>query len=418
MKQINKEASRRELVSWVLYDFANSSFTTFIVTVGYSVYFKSYVASNREYGDFLWGLAVSLSMAFVALSSPVLGAIADFSGSKKLFLAIYSWICIAFTCLLFFIEKGSNIAGMAVFAVANVGFEGAYAFYNGFLPEIATREKMGRISGYGWAVGYLGGLLSLAIVYPLIKGGLAPGNIMNFRLSFPVIGLFFFIFSIPVLVFLKERAEKRRGLSLTAYVSEGFRRLGHTFRILGSYRELLRFLVAYFIYNDAICTVIAFSSIFAVDTLKFTLQEVMIFFISIQTTSFIGAFAFGYLLDRIGAKKTIMITLLIWIGVVTGVYFTETKFAYYVVGFIAGIAIGSSQSASRTMLGLMTPPEKSAEFFGFYEFCGKASGIIGPVLFGAVSSFTGNQRNGILVILGLFVTGMFLMRKVSDVRAN
>lgn len=399
-----------------MYDFANSCFTTVIVTAFYVLYFKE-VVIPKDYpqgGDFLWGLNVSLSMLFVALSSPILGAVADYSGAKKKFLRFYSLQCIIFTGLLFFVQEGDIMLGMLFFILANIGFEGGIVFYNAFLPEISTPDNIGRISGYGWALGYFGGLSCLLLVLPLVSGGFTPDNLLNCRLSFLVVALFFLIFSLPTFIFLKERAIPRTPPVGQSYIRAGFSMLYDTFREIKKYRELLKFLLAFFLYNDAIATIIAFSAAFAQDTLHFTVKENIILIIVINITAAAGAFLFGFVVDRIGAKRTIGITLLIWIAVVAGAYLAQTKLHFWIIANIAGIAIGSSQSASRSLLGNFSPKEKSAEFFGFEAVCGRFSAIIGPLVFGTISSLTGNQRYAVLSIGFFFVTGLILLQWVNE----
>jgi len=414
---VSPRASKLEIFAWCMYDFANSCFTTVIVTAFYVLYFKEVVIPRgypREEGDFFWGLNVSLSMLFVALSSPILGAVADYSGSKKKFLRFYSLQCIIFTGLLFFVQEGDIIPGMLFFILANIGFEGGIVFYNAFLPEISTSENIGRISGYGWALGYFGGLTCLLLVLPLVSGGFTPENLLNCRLSFVVVALFFLIFSLPTFLFLKERAVPKAPPAGQSYIRAGFLMLYDTFREIKRYRELLKFLLAFFLYNDAIATIIAFSAAFAQDTLHFTVRENIILIIVINITAAIGAFLFGFLVDRIGAKRTISVTLLIWIVVVITAYFAQTKAAFWIIANIAGTAIGSSQSASRSLIGSFSPKEKSAEFFGFEAVCGRFSAIIGPLVFGTVSSLTGNQRYAVLSIGFFFVIGLILLQRVNE----
>jgi UMF1 family MFS transporter len=413
---VAKKASNLEIFSWCMYDFANSSFTTVIVTAFYVLYFKEVVLKgySPEEGDFFWGLNISLSMLFVALSSPILGAIADYSGAKKKFLRFYSLQCILFTALLFFVKEGDLLPGMLFFILANIGFEGGIVFYNAFLPEIATPENIGRISGYGWALGYLGGLASLVMVLPLVKGGFTQENLLNCRLSFVVIALCFLVFSLPTFIFLKERAVPRTPPAGQSYVQAGFSTLAGTFREIKRYRELLKFLLAFFLFNDAIATTIAFSAAYAQDTLHFTVSENITLIIVINITAAIGAFLFGFVVDRIGAKKTISITLLIWIMVVISAYFSETKTSFWIIANIAGTAIGASQSASRSLIGSFSPKERSAEFFGFEAVCGRFSAIFGPLVFGTVSSWTGNQRYAVLSIGFFFTLGLILLQRVNE----
>ncbi len=407
------KASRIELLSWCLYDFADSSFTTIIVTVAYGLYFRSVVAGTLGAGaDFYWGLCIAVSMAAVALSSPVLGAVADASGRKKTFLAIYAGASIVFTALLCTVGRGELAAGMILFILANIGYEGAHAFYNGFLPEIASDEQMGRVSGYGWATGYIGGLLSLLLTYPLVRAGLGPDNVDRYRAAFAVVAVFYLVFSLPILALLRERAPRGRA-PFGAYLAIGFRRLTETFRHVRARQDLFRFLVAFVLYNDAVMTVITFSSIYAAHVIGFSMQQVMRLFIVTQITAFAGAFAAGHLVDRWGARPTILLTLILWCVVVVGAFLAHGVPAFFAVGIGASIGMGSVQAASRSLMGLLIPPGRSAEFFGFYALTGKVSAIIGPLLYGSIAGLAGGERPAVLSLLPIFLAGLALLLLVD-----
>ncbi len=414
-----EQVKKREIVSWCFYDFANSSFTTLIVTVAYSVYFRFYVATP-ETGDFLWGLAFSLSMLLVALTSPILGAMADFSAHKKNYLIYYTLASVICTSLLFFVKSGNILLGITLFIIANIGFEGGYVFYNGFLIEISTRKNIGKISGYGWALGYIGGLLCLLLVFPLIKnvdfikGGYHEQQILFFRSSFPVVALFFLIFSLPIFLFLKERVKPSPITEGNNYLNISILRLRNTLSNIKRYKEAAKFIIASLIYNDGITTVITFSSIYAVTTLHFTIKEVSLLFIASQITAFFGAFIFGHLQGWIGGKKTINMTLFIWCFVCIGAFFAQSKLQFFIIALIAGMAMGASLAVSRSFMGLFIPRGKEAEFFGFYILSGKFAAILGPFLFGAISSVTGNQRFAILTVLSFFIIGLIIMHFINE----
>jgi len=404
--------SRFTIFSWTLFDYARTSFSVMVKTVGYALYFQGVVAGGTHRGDFYWGLADSISMVVVALLSPVLGAASDYSHKRKRFLIAFSGLCILGTALLYWIQRGMVLPGMLVFIGANVGFQGGYTFYDSFLPEIAPRHIYGRVSGYGFAMGYLGALSILAIAFPFIKGGFAPDNLHNFRLSFLIAAAFFAVFSIPAFLRLRDHTGvyHRR----LPYFRLGFRRAIRTLKRLGQYKSLSRFLISFFFYIDGVNTVIFFSALYARGTLGFTSVEVVIFFIVAQTTAVLGSVIFGVLTDHWGPKRSITITLLIWVGVVLSAFFIQTKTEFYVVGLFAGLAIGSSQSSSRSLMALLTPPEHSAEFFGFYDgIAGNASAIMGPLTFGAISSFSGSQRIAVLSVLIFFLAGLILLQQVK-----
>ena len=387
-----------------MYDFANSSFTTIIVTVVYSVYFKNVVVNRGEYGTALWGRAVSISMLMVAISAPIFGAVADFSRSKKKFLFINCYLTVIFTALLYFVKAGNIFTGMLFFIIANFGFNSGNVFYNSLLPDITNRENIGKVSGWGWAVGYIGGMLSLVIILPLVHNNWI-------RLTFPVVSLFFGIFAVITFVLLKEvRKESRR----TNYFKTAIRRITKSFENIRDFKELIKFIFSYFIYNDGIIIVISFAAIYGATKFDMSQKQLIFYFIIANVTSMIGAFLFGYILDKIGSKKTITITLFIWIAVVLWAFFCRSITEFYYVGLLAGIAIGSSQSSSRSMLALLTPDQKMAEFFGFYSVTGKLASIFGPLIYGEVARATGDQKWAILSVLLFFMTGIIVLQTVDE----
>jgi len=398
----------KKIFGWIMYDFANSSFTTIIVTVIYSVYFKNVVVNAGETGTALWGRSISISMLLVALLAPIFGAVADFSRAKKKFLFYTTYLTIIFTSLLYFVKAGDIQKGMIFFIIANFGFNSALVFYNALLPDIAKRKDMGKVSGWGWGVGYLGGLSSLLLVLPLVHNKMT-------RLTFPLVAAFFLIFSLFTFFLLKEvkRSSKR-----TNYFRTALNRIKTSARNIRKFRELLKFLVSYLIYNDGIVIVISFASIYGATRFGMNAKQLITYFIIAQITSVIGAFVFGYILDKIGAKKTISITLLIWICVVLGAFFSKTITHYYFVGLLAGIAIGSSQSSSRTMLALLTPDAKMAEFFGFYSFTGKMASIAGPLIYGEIARTTGSQKWAIISVLFFFLTGVIILQSVNELKGK
>jgi len=394
----------KKIFGWIMYDFANSSFTTIIVTVIFSVYFKDVVVNAGEFGTALWGRAVSISMLMVALLAPIFGAVADYSRAKKRFLFYTTYLTIIFTALLYFVKAGDIQKGMTFFIIANFGFNSALVFYNALLPEIAQRKDMGKVSGWGWGVGYLGGLSSLLLVLPLVHNKMI-------RFTFPAVALFFLVFSLFTFFLLKEvkKTSKR-----TNYFRTAFNRIKTSAKHIKQFRELLKFFVSYLIYNDGIVIVISFASIYGATRFGMSTKQLINYFIIAQLTSIAGAFVFGYILDKIGAKKTISITIIIWIFVILGAFFCETIPQYYLVGMLAGIAIGSSQSSSRTMLALLTPDAKMAEFFGFYSFTGKMASIAGPLIYGEIARVTGSQRWAIISVLAFFIGGLVILQTVNE----
>ncbi len=402
-----------------MYDFANSSFTTLIVTVAYSVYFVQVVA--RHLGQdgtaervWFWGYAVS--MLVVAFLSPPLGAIADARAAKRAFLIGSTLVCVACTALLSFVQAGDVWMGLGLFGLANIAFDLGFLFCSAFLVEIATVETMGRISGYGWGLGYAGGLLSLAIAYPFISGGFAEANLPLYRLSFAVTAGFFLLASLPTVLILRERAVPQPMSPSEPVWRQGFARLAATARQLSRYRDLFAYLIAYLIYTDAINTVIVASAIFANKVLDFSPGDLIMYFLVTQVTAGLGAVGFGILADRIGAKRTINLTLLVWIAVAVGAAYVRTHAQFYVIGLLAGAVLGANQSASRTLVGQFTPLGRQGEFFGFFSVTGKFAAVIGPMVYAEVTAWTGSQRWAILSMAVFFAIGLLAFQTVNETR--
>lgn len=407
---------KHKVFSWLLFDFANTSFSVIMVTFAFPLYFKNVICNGEPSGDALWGFCISLSMLLVALISPVLGAAADYSGKRKRFLFTFTLISVVATALLSFSGPGMAFAAVVLFVLANIGFEGGLVFYDAYLKEIATDKSVGRVSGYGFAMGYLGAFAILLLTKPLLSKGIVLSNAHNVQLSFLAAAVFFALFAAPIFLALRDqKKEKRPAISFTA-IGSSIREVKYTVQHIMSYPDLVRFLLAYFFYNDAILTVIAFSSIYAQNTLGFTTGELIVFFMLVQTTAIAGSVIFGFVTDKIGPKRTIVITLLIWFVVVLAAIFADRKELFFYTGMLAGLSMGSSQAASRTMMARLTPREHVTEFFGFYDGTfGKASAIAGPLMFGLVSAHAGSQKAALASLLMFFTIGLLLMTRVRSV---
>ncbi len=402
---------RGKIFVWTLFDFANTSFSVIIVTVVFSKYFSNYVAGGQKW---LWGLAVSISMIIAAFLSPPLGAIADVSRNRKRFLLMFTLLSVICTLLMFNVQKGDILLGFILFVLANIGFEAGLVFYDAFLPNLTEKKNFGRVSGYGFAMGYVGALAVLLIVMFMLPESTSHEYYFYIRLTFVVAGIFFFIFSIPLFLFIRE--PRTSEVIKTDLIRNGIHKSFETLKNIffrKKYPSISRFLFAFFLYNDAIITIIAFASIFASNILKMSDEQVIIFFVIVQSTAIAGSFIFGIISDHIGPKKTISITLIIWIVVVAGAFFVQTVSEFYVVGLLAGLSIGSSQSCSRSLMALLTPKEREAEFFGFYDgLFGKSSAVLGPMVFGIVSDLA-NERFAALAIGIFFIIGFFVLQKVA-----
>lgn len=400
-------ASLKELFGWCMFDFANSSFTTVVVTVVFSVYFDKIVCQGRTDGETLWGLANALSQGFVLITAPLMGALADFSGAKKKFL-LATWLsCCCFTAALGMVGPGDVWLGVVLFVLANIFYSAGENFNASFLPELADSDNMGKISGYGWALGYFGGLFALVLCYPLISGdkGFDPSNAGNLRLTSVITAGFFFLAALPTFAFVRERGIAQELPKGSTYLSVGFERLKETLSQVGQFRELVKFLFVFAAYNMGLCAIVAFCSIFATKTLGFNGTETIQLFLILQITAAIGAFALGYFQDKFGAKAALTLSLLIWIFVSIGGWMATTKSAFFVVGNLAGLALGSSQSGARALVGLLSPASRSAEFFGFWGLFWKLSAALGPMVYGAMSTQLGGQT-AVLANGGFFLIGL------------
>jgi UMF1 family MFS transporter len=421
---------KREILGWVMYDFANSAFATTILAVIFNQYFATVVAGGGRgvnlfgfhlHGASFFTFSISLSMAISAFFSPFLGAVADTSGSKKRFLMAFCYTAVLFTGLLYFVHAGNYWMGAIFFIIANIGFAEGNVFYNAFLPEISADQNIGRISGLGWALGYIGGgaLLAINLImlkYPEWLG--FPVGYFTVHDCFLSVALWWLIFSLPTFLFLRERTQESPLSSERSYFQEGYRRLQHTLRRIKTFRELTKFLVAYLIYNDGIETVIVMASIFGAEVLGMETGEIILFFLMIQGIAFFGSLVFGFLADAIGNKKTIMISLGIWSLIVLWAFrlgiFWNPKTEYWILGVLAAIVLGGSQAASRSLQGIFTPDANSAEFFAFFGVSGKFASVFGPLIYGILIAITGSVRSGILSVLLFFIAGMAILWTVNE----
>ncbi len=402
-----------------MYDFANSSFSTLIVTVAYSVYFVQVVAGQVTpdgSAERLWFRGYAVSMLVVAFLAPALGALADARAAKRAFLIASTMICVLCTALLTFVQAGDIWMGLVLFGLANIAFDLGFLFYSAFLVELATPERMGRVSGYGWGLGYVGGLLSLAIAYPFISGGFAEDNLSTYRVSFAVTAAFFILAALPTFFILRERAVPQPRRAGESVWGQGFKRLSSTARHVKQHRDLFVYLISYLIYTDGINTVIVATAIFANKVLDFSPSDLIIYFLVTQVTAGLGSVACGLLADRIGAKRTINLTLGIWILVVFAAALVQTHAQFYAIGLVAGSVLGANQATSRSLLAQFTPIGKQGEFFSFFSVTGKFAAIFGPWVYGEITAWTGNQRWAVLSIAVFLVIGLLAFQAVDEER--
>ncbi|MBI3939444.1 MAG: MFS transporter [Acidobacteria bacterium] len=414
---VNAPVRKTEIFGWCMYDVADSGFTTVIVTALYPLYFGSIVVGDPHRADFLWGVAASVSEIVVAGLAPVLGAIADFSGSRKKFLGGCALTVVLFTSSLYFVGPGMAGLGLTLFILSNIGFAGGGVFIDSFLPGISNPSNAGRISGLKWAMGYGGGLFCLALCLPLARNIVdhaTPQQLAGARLVPLVVAAYYAVAVVPTFIFLRDRSVARPLPEGESTLSVGFRELKRTLQKIRRYRELFKLFLAFLFYNDGIVTVIYFSARYAKETFGFTASEISTLFIAINVVSAGGALLFGYLADRIGQKRAIFISLCLWITALAVGYLAPSKGWFYAVATLVGIGVGSAQSVTRSLVALFTPKENAAEFYGFLGVAGKTMAFLGPMAFGTISSISGSQRPALLSISVFFIIGIFLLSWVDE----
>lgn len=437
-----EKATRKERWAWYSYDIGNSAYAAVVILAIYAAYFKGHVVGGAE-GSRLWGISVGIAMLVVAITSPFLGVIADFAGSKKRFLLFYTALSCSATAMLYFVQKGDIFIGMLFFILAEIGYRSGQVFYNSLLPEIAEKDEIGRVSGYGWAIGLMGGIVCLIIVLGLVT---AFEGTEIVRLSLVITAVYFAIFAIPIFTILRERAEPQKLPAGENYFSIAIQRLRHTFQSVRDYREFIKYIIAFLIYNDGILMTINFAAIFGVVMFGLDQQQIIIFMIIIQFTSAIGAFVSGWIADRLSGKISLVIFILMMIGAVIGLFVNNSVTGFFIIGGVAGLALSSVQAVSRAMVGILAPQGRSAEFFGFFAVAGRTSSFIGPTIYGIVAAEAAirfqaqgaqakflwfkalengaplaeqlGQRMAILPVILFLMVGLVLLLFVKDQRAT
>lgn len=402
-------AARRTIVAWTLYDFANSAFAAVILSTVYPAYYANIVVGNADgRGDLWWGAGVSTAMVIGALTSPLLGGVADHAGARWNFFVGFSVIAIVATALMATVDTGMVLWGWLLTVVGIVTFEAAIVYYNSYLPRIAPPDKVGRVSAAGFAVGYAGSLVAFAAAYPFAAREAYGG-------CFAAAAVLFAVFAIPAVVVLPR--DTRHPMSLATAAAHG---VGDT---LATLREILRdparaqmrrFLAAYLIYEDGVNTVVTFAGVFAAKTLGFSFTEIIALFMVVQLTALLGAAAWARPTDSRGPRFVVAVNLVQWTVVTVAAFFVVSKAQFWIVAVLAGTGLGAIQAASRTFMATLVPPGREAQFFGFYSLVGKTGAIFGPLVFGGVSRLlSGNQRAAIVSVGLFFVVGLILLGRVS-----
>jgi UMF1 family MFS transporter len=418
-----RRGSARAIWSWALFDFANSPFTTLIVTFVYSTYFTKAIAPDEITGTALWSRAVTITALIVALSSPLLGALADRGGYRKLFVGICVAVCSVACFALYAVLPGQVLLALAIFVVANVAFEFAEVFYNAFLTDVAPPAKVGSVSGLGWGLGYIGGLVALVIaLVTLVQPSGAPwfgfsteqGE--NIRATNLLVAVWFVIFSVPLFLWVHE--DKSRVSEGRHVLRDTIAQLKRTFAQLRKHRQTVRFLVARLFYNDGLVTVFAFGGIYAAATFGFSQAQVIEFGIAINLAAGISAVAMGYLDDWLGGKRTIVVSLIGLIAATLLAVFTTSATGIWTAGIAIGVFAGPNQAASRSLMARFVPADAENEFFGFFAFTGKLTAFIGPFFLGELTNLFESQRVGVSVVIVLFVLGLVGLYFVDEAEGS
>jgi len=403
----------REVWAWSMYDFANSAYTTVVITAVFGAYFVGAVAGNAAWATFAWTAALSVSYAAILLTGPVIGAWADAHAAKKKLLFLTTVGCVAFTALLAFVGPGAVVLALVLVAVSNYFFGAGENLIAAFLPELADSQAMGRVSGWGWSFGYLGGLAALGICLAYIMASQGKPASEYVPVTMLITAGFFALAAAPTFIFLKERALPQPS------VHSPWARLRETMREAHRYRDLWRFLLCILFYQAGITAVIALAAIYAEQAMKFTTQQTIALILVVNITAAIGAFAFGYLQDSIGHVRALALTLVGWIVMVLIAGFAQGPGAFWIAANLAGLCMGSSQAAGRAVVGYLAPPARLAEFFGLWGLAVKAASIFGPLTYGAVTwMFAGNHRLGIFATGVYFVIGLALLLGIDVERGR
>ena len=388
-----------KIISWCLYDFANSSFSTIIVTFTFSLYFKE-VLVGGSHGIFYWGLLQAISYFSAALISIFIGPYADRNERHKRYFIFFSLLSIVSTGFLFFINKGQAWLGALLYGLGFIGFSIANIFYNGFLLSISDRQNFGRTSGAGWGIGYLGGLACLVLFRPWM-------NDENIKTTFLLTSAFFLIFSIPSFLSMKQERTSQemapKKISLASPLINIFRQ-----------PNLRRFFFAFFFYNEAIATLIAYASLFCRDIYHMSVEKISTYLIMLQVTALIGALVSGFWVDRVGSKKTILFFLLTWIFSIVGIYATRSDTWFWTLSLFMGLGLGAIQSASRTFMALSISIHEQGEMMSLFSIATKISSFLGPLLFGWIMYGAKNPKNAVWVLILFLSLGLFLLIRTKD----
>lgn len=423
------DLTKKSRWSWYFYDFGNSAYASVVLLAVYSAYFKNVVVGGAE-GTRLWGISVGIAAVIVAVVSPVFGTIADFTKSKKRFLMLFTAISVVSTGLLFFVGEGDVVTGIVFFVIAEIGYRAAQVFYDALLTDVSTPETIGSVSGKGWAVGMVGGIVALLIV--LVPIQLLGNEFIHW--AFLLTAVIYMLSSIPTFLWVEEKQTTAQINSGRHTIKMAFTKLAETFRDVRNYKEFIKYMIAFLIYNDGIMMLMDFAAIIGATLFGMQQIQLIVFVILIQIAGAFGALLFGRIADRKSSKEAILLSLIILVASVTGLFFIKNINWFYAVGFFAGFALSGAQAVSRTMVSQLAPATKTAEFYGFLSVAGRTSTFVGPLVFGTISYRAHNwyvnhgfdtvtaEQSGLLWAIGsiiaFLIIGMFILLIVKRVSAK
>lgn len=408
--------------SWALFDWANSPFTTLIITFVFPAYFQAALVKDPVVGQALWGYALSGSGLVIAILAPLLGAVADASGRRKPWIFVFTLICVFGSTLLWFAEPSPAWLGfsLACVVIANIGFEFGVVFNNAMLPDIVPEESLGRLSGWAWALGYAGGLAALGMTLVIFIGpehppfGLNRDSAEHIRIVGPLVALWLAVFSLPLFFFTPDRPSSGQGV--VGAVRLGLRQMRRTFAELGKNRSIALFLLAHMIYADGLVALFAFGGVYAAGAFGLSLAEVITFGIVLNVAAGTGALAFAWVDDWLGSKPTIVIALIGLIASSLTAVITTVLVWFWVAGIGIGFFVGPAQAASRSLIGRLAPDESRAAYFGLFALSGKATAFVGPAIVAYATSASGNQRVGLAAIIAFLAVGLLAILPVREQR--
>jgi MFS transporter, UMF1 family len=411
----NEIQHKRTIKAWTMYDWANSAFATTIIAAVLPVYYSTVASDTLQPSQATanWAFTTSIALIIVAIISPILGAMADFSGAKKRFLTIFAIIGITGTAFLYLVSSGDWVMASIFYIIGSIGFSGANVFYDSLLPHITTSDEIDMVSSRGYAMGYFGGGIMLAINLAMIM--LAPEHltILMTKLSFLSVAVWWLVFTIPLWRNVPEPERHiRAGEAQFNAVQASFQRLANTFRDIQKYRELLKFIIAFWLYNNGIGTIIYMATIYGTE-LGFSTITTIGTLLMVQFVAIPFSFLFGWLAKKINTKPAILLSLGIYVLISIGGYFLYQEIHFWLLGFAVATVMGGSQALSRSLCGRIMPKSKSAEFFGFFSVSEKIAGTVGPLVFGIVSTIMGGSRLSIVSLIIFFVLGGGLLATVD-----